>query len=107
MMALFFPFTRWKPASEVRGCVRKREDDDEQTMSFLDNNVQRYTHERAKHETIIVLTLLNGIMLLLAAILFAVWYYNQYLVKNADLRRASSYSKWFKHPEKKQPLTKR
>lgn len=69
-----------------------KQEDDEETRSFLHNNVQH--HSRSNHKTAIILTLVNALMLLLAAIFFGIWYHNQHFVRNADLRRTSSYSKY-------------
>lgn len=92
-MASLFESPWRKLASGLGGSATKVEDDDdEETRSFLSHNVQRHAQTNSKHKIIVAVTLLNAVILLLTATLFAIWYNNQYLVKNADLRRTSSYS---------------
>ncbi|KAJ4313594.1 hypothetical protein N0V94_006864 [Neodidymelliopsis sp. IMI 364377] len=66
--------------------------DEEETKELLDDQNHADRWARATPQTLLILTIINVILVTVASALFGTWYYNNYLIVNADYRRTSAYS---------------
>lgn len=69
-----------------------QDEDEDETRSFLhDSSIQQHAMRRQTRK-LIILTLVNATMLILTGGLFVTLLHAEFFVRNADLRRVSSYS---------------
>jgi hypothetical protein len=84
-------YSRVSSPSESRDSTS--DGDDEEGQALLLGKASSRVSPRPTRNFMIILSLLNILVFGLSSLLFGTWFYNNYIILNAEFRRTSAYSK--------------